>query len=219
MPAIVRALERGSRAGRRQLIDLGEGLRNQRITLGLSQRVVASACGISRSRYTRMEGGTVESLGVLELARLASILGLDSVVRLYPGGLSIRDSGHARRLQAFLSLLAPPLRHRIEVPLPPSSGIPERRAWDAVLLGRGERTTIELEMRLRDVQATRRRHELKRRDDPSEHFLMLIADTRHNRRVLAEFEDLFADLPKLRPSLVRAALQAGRHPPTGFMLL
>ena len=95
----------------------------------------------------------------------------------------------------------------------------ERRAWDACIYGLGERTAIELEMRLRDVQAVRRRYELKRRDDPPEHFLLLIADTRHNRRVLAEFGDLFQDLPRLRPSVVRACLAAGRHPPTGLLLV
>jgi hypothetical protein len=88
-----------------------------------------------------------------------------------------------------------------------------------VIFGSSERTAIELEMRLRDVQAMRRRHELKRRDDPTEHFLLLVADTRHNRRVLAEFEDLFADLARLRPSIVRTALNAGRHPSTGLLLV
>jgi hypothetical protein len=33
---------------------------------------------------------------------------------------------------------------------------------------------------LRDVQAVRRRHELKRRDDPTDSFVLLLADTRHN---------------------------------------
>ena len=92
-----------------------------------------------------------------------------------------------------------PLSFRIEVPLPSGSERWERRAWDAMLYGLGERTAIELEMRLRDVQAVRRRHELKRRDDPTEHFLLLVADTRHNRRVVAEFAELFA-APRLRPS-------------------
>ena len=83
----------------------------------------------------------------------------------------------------------------------------------------GGRTAIELEMRLRDLQAMRRRHELKRRDDPTEQFLLLVADTGHNRRVLAEYADLFGDLPRLRPSVVRKALERGRHPPTGMLLV
>ena len=74
-------------------------------------------------------------------------------------------------------------------------------------------------MRLTDVQAMRRRVDLKRRDDPTESFLLLIADTRSNRRVLAEFGGLFADLPRLPSSVVRDALAAGRHPPGGLMLV
>jgi hypothetical protein len=81
------------------------------------------------------------------------------------------------------------------------------------------RTAIELEMRLRDIQAVRRRIDLKRRDDPTEHFLLLVADTRTNRRILSEFDRLFADLPRLRPTAVKAALQAGRHPGTGIVLV
>ncbi len=74
-------------------------------------------------------------------------------------------------------------------------------------------------MRLRDGQAAERRINLKRRDDPTDQFLLLVADTRTNRRVLAEYPDLFADLPRLRQSNVIAALQAGRHPPTGLALV
>lgn len=88
-----------------------------------------------------------------------------------------------------------------------------------MLFGLGMRTAIELEMRLRDVQALRRRIDLKRRDDPTERFILVIADTRANRRVLAEFGSLFEDLPRLRPSDVRAALSRGEHPPTGLLLI
>lgn len=74
-------------------------------------------------------------------------------------------------------------------------------------------------MQLRNVRARRRRHHLKRRDDPMEHFLLVIAGSRHNRRIVAEVPELFADLPRLRGSAVRAALQAGSHPPTGLLFL
>jgi hypothetical protein len=74
-------------------------------------------------------------------------------------------------------------------------------------------------MRLRDVQAARRRIELKRRDDPTDAFLLLVADTRLNRRVMAEFPELFEELPRLRPSGVRSALEAGALPTTGLLLV
>ena len=93
------------------------------------------------------------------------------------------------------------------------------RAWDGMLFGRGERTALELEMRLYDAQAVERRVELKRRDDPTEHFLLLIAATRTNRRVLAAFPGLFVDLPRLKLAAIRAALAAGRHPGTGMVLV
>ncbi len=77
---------------------------------------------------------------------------------------------------------------------------------------------MEFESRLSDVQELTRRHNLKRRDDAAQHFLLVVADTDHNRRVLREFATLFSELPRLRTARVLAQLRAGHHPPTGFML-
>lgn len=203
----------------RQLVALGDELRERRLELALTQQHVASASGISRSAISRTEAGKAAHLTVVELAVVASVLGLDSVVRGYPGGTAVRDAGQSSELQSFLHMAAPPLRYRIEVPLPIVADRPERRAWDAVLFGHGERTAIELEMRLRDIQGQRRRIGLKRRDDPTERFLLLVADTRGNRRVLSEFEALFADLRRLRSDVVELALRSGEHPPTGMLLI
>ncbi|MEO6349652.1 MAG: hypothetical protein ABIP53_03285 [Candidatus Limnocylindrales bacterium] len=68
------------------------------------------------------------------------------------------------------------------------------------------------------MQATTRRHNEKRRDDPIDHFLLVVADTRHNRRVMAEFASLLGDLPRLRTATVLQLLQDGKHPPTGWIL-
>ena len=165
------------------------------------------------------------SRGERRTCRLASstgsllCLGWHRRYRVYPDGVPVRDAGHATRLQKLLELVCEPLTFRIEVPLPVVEGRSERRAWDAVLFRGPERCTVELEMRLRDVQEVRRRIDLKRRDDPTEAFLLLVADTRHNRRVVAELKGLFADLPMLRPSHVRAALAAGRLPSTGLLFV
>ncbi len=79
------------------------------------------------------------------------------------------------------------------------------------------RTGIELEARVRDVQAVTRRHALKRRDDPVDSFLLVLADTRSNRRVMDVYGDLLRHLPRLRTANVLAALRAGEHPPTGLI--
>lgn len=81
------------------------------------------------------------------------------------------------------------------------------------------RTAVELEMRLRDGQAAERRINLKRRDDPTDRFLLLVADTRTNRRVLAEHPDLFLELERVRLPVVIRALEAGEHPPTGLVMI
>jgi hypothetical protein len=119
----------------------------------------------------------------------------------------------------FLNHVRAPLSYRLEVPLPALPDRPEQRAWDAVIGGAGTRTAVELEMRLRDSQALERRLNLKRRDDPTEAFVLVVADTRTNRRILAEHMDLFGDLPRLRPSRVNAVLRAGQHPPSGILLV
>jgi hypothetical protein len=105
------------------------------------------------------------------------------------------------------------------VPLPQRQDRSELRAWDAVIFGHDQRTAIELESRLTDIQATTRRHNLKRRDDAVDHFVLVIASTRHNRRVLREFAELFEGLPHMRTASALKALRAGRHPGTGYILV
>lgn len=219
MPSAIRAIDRGARLADRQRREVGEEFRERRLQLDLSQEQVALACQLSRVHYGQVENGRVAKLTVLEVNRIAAVLGLRASLRLYPAGLPVRDVAHASRLQRFLKPVSPPLSYRAEVPLPAVADRVDQRAWDAVLFGGGARTAIELEMRLRDVQALIRRIDLKRRDDPTESFVLLIAGTRTNRRVLAEFSGLFVDLPRHRPSKVRAVLESGRHPPTGLLLI
>jgi transcriptional regulator with XRE-family HTH domain len=219
MTASVRQIDRADRRTRRQLIDVGDEFRERRLQLALSQSSVAAACHMSRNHYGQIERGQARHTTLLELNRIGAALGLSGGLRYYPTDVAIRDAGQAKRLLGLLAVARPPLQFRHEVALPRRDGAPEWRAWDAVLFGEGRRTTIELEMRLRDVQALRRRIDLKRRDDPAQAFLLAIADTDHNRRVLREFESFFADLPRLRPSVVAVALAAGRHPPSGIVLV
>jgi transcriptional regulator with XRE-family HTH domain len=207
-----------ARLARRQAVEIGDEFRERRLTLATSQGHAAAAAGLSRTRFGVIERGST-SLTVDELNRIAAVLGLTPSIRVYPDGVPVRDAGHAARLQRFLEPVHEPVTYRVEVPLPVVEGRPERRAWDAVLFRGRDRCPVELEMRLRDVQAVRRRIDLKRRDDPTESFLLLVADTRNNRRVLNEFATLFADLPRLRPTQVRAALAEGRLPPTGILLV
>jgi hypothetical protein len=186
----------------------------------MSQVILGKAVGLSQPQISRIERAQLRSLSVLDASRTAGVLGLELVMRLYPGGTPLRDAGHVDRLRRILKHVRTPLRYRIDVPLPQRPDQPmEQRGWDAMLYGRARRTGIELEMRLRDAQATIRRHGMKLRDDPVDGFLLVLADTRTNRRVYASNADLWPDLPRLRTSRVLAGLEAGEHPPSGIVFI
>ena len=120
----------------------------------------------------------------------------------------------------MLNCVVAPLVYAREVVLPSTQRNPyEQRAWDAEITGLAERTTIELEMRVTDAQSLERRVNLKRRDDPSEHFMLLLADTHHNRRVLREHPTFFPALKRMTFTALSKLLAAGKHPPDCLVLV
>ena len=214
-----RLLYRARQRARRIHADLATEFRRLRVESGISQRELGRRLGVSADKIWKVEHERLPSLSIVDACEMGVLLGLDVSVRAYANGVRLRDAGQAPRLLNLLSNVGAPLVYRTDVPLPRRDDAQELRAWDAIVHGRDERTAIELESRLMDVQATTRRHNLKRRDDPVDHFLLVVADTKHNRRVLAQFADLLPDLPRLRTASVLAALRAGRHPGTGLVLL
>lgn len=210
---------RGSKRARRILGELASEIREARLHAGISQAEAGRRAGLSADKVWKVEHEALKTLAFSDACRLAAVLGLDVSVRLYPNGAPIRDAGQTSRLMKLLVNVAQPLNYRTDAPLPAKESAVELRASDALITGSNERTGLELESRLTDLQATIRRQNLKRRDDPVDHFLMVIADTRHNRRVVDDYAELLAGLPRLDTADVINLLAMGRHPPTGWMLL
>jgi hypothetical protein len=78
---------------------------------------------------------------------------------------------------------------------------------------------VEAETRITDGQALERKLALKVRDDPEGHLVLLVADTRTNRRALL---GLRAGLRTMLPGSARevlTALGAGREPPASAILM
>lgn len=195
---------------------VGDEFREARLQAGLTQRQVGAAVGLSASEVSRIELGQAHHAPFGTLVLVAAALGLDLPLRAFPAGDPIRDIAQLTLLAKLRARLAPSLRWRTEVPL----AIPgDRRAWDAVIEGRGWRLPIDAESRLRDVQAVSRRVALKRRDDQSEMVILLVADTRHNRRVLRlAGPDLAAEFPIAgAPALI--ALAKGELPTASAIVL
>jgi hypothetical protein len=147
---------------------------------------------------------------------MAAVLGLQLSVRLYPAGRPLRDEAHLALLERLRLRLGPGLTWRIETPVP----IPgDLRAWDASIDGKEWTLFVDAETRIRDVQALERRTALKRRDTETDRVLLLIADTRSNRAVLASLGSPLVERPLAGPAILEA-LGSGRDPGgSGVVLL
>lgn len=201
---------------RRALARLGEEFRDARLTAGLTQRQVGAAAGISHAQISRIELGRAPNVPFATLAVIAAVLGLDLPLRTFASGDPIRDAAQVALLARFRAVLPGHLAWHSEVPLALAG---DRRAWDGEVRGVGWRLPVDAETRLRDVQAFARRAALKRRDDGDPTVVLLVADTRHNRRVLRlAAADLAAAFP-LPGSIALATLSEGKLPSASAIVL
>jgi hypothetical protein len=149
-----------------------------------------------------------------------AVVGLELAVRAYPAGDPIRDRAQLGLLERIRSKLHPELRWRVEVPLPLDGDL---RAWDAEVrgtVGPQWRVRFEAETNISDGQALERRLALKMRDDPAGHTVLLIADTRANRRAISRLREGLRGLLPLDARPILSALAGGRDPGgSGIVLL
>jgi transcriptional regulator with XRE-family HTH domain len=182
---------------------------------GVSRETVARACGLSRTIVERIETGSRPTT-IHEFAAFGAVVGLEVRLRAFPAGDPIRDAGQARLLARLKVRLHPSLGWATDVSLPIEGDL---RALDALIRGLDWRLAVEAETTLDDIQALERRLALKRRDGEIDHFILLVADTRRNRRALASASAAFADLP-MRTREILAALRDGRDPEaSGIVIL
>lgn len=176
---------------------------------GLSLADVGSAVGLSASMASRIERGQVPDVGVIRLAAMLSVVGLDLSARAYPGGSPMRDVGHADLLGRFRSGLHPSLRWSIEVPLP---RLGDPRAWDGFVRAPDWRYGAEAETHPTDGQALARRLELKVRDGGVDGVILILPATRHTRAFLAAAGELLAPVFPIRGTRALELLRAGVDP-------
>ena len=185
-----------------------------RLAAGLSIADLGRAVGLSRSATSRALAGR-RPMSVEDFAVLGAAVGLDTRLRAYPAGDPIRDAASQRLLERLRVRLHPGLGWRTEVPLPIEGDF---RAWDALITGRGWRCAVEAETVLDDLQALERRLALKRRDGGIDQVILLVSDTRRNRRALAAAPAGFASAV-LTPRAALAALGEGRDPGASALIL
>ena len=150
--------------------------------------------------------------GLEFLGAYCAVVGLDLALRAFPAGDPIRDRAQLALLERFRARLHPSLRWRTEVPLPLDRDL---RAWDAEVTGRQPepwRARVEAETRISDGQALERRLSLKDRDDPDGHLILLLSDTRANRRALVTLRPGLEQLLPLGTREILQAMKAGHDP-------
>ncbi len=213
MPTRERPPDRGRRRTRDAFRRLGLDHRQARVGAGLSLRQVAAACAASHQLLSRFERGELVRVSIDEVGAWCAVVGLDLAIRSYPAGDPIRDRAQLALLERLRTRLHPSLRWRTEAALPIEGDL---RAWDAEITGRNPapwRARVEAETRISDGQALERRLGLKLRDDPAGHLILLVADTRTNRRALAS---LGVGLDHLVPTRTRGdgCAECGQGPGT-----
>jgi transcriptional regulator with XRE-family HTH domain len=210
MATVDRAQARGDRQARKLLRAIGTELRDIRLAAGLSQRHVAHAAGLNQSRISRTERAERLPARIDELAARCATLGLRLSLKVYPDGSPVRDEAQLRLLERVRARVDGRFRWRSEVPI---GGDGDMRAWDVRLDGPGS-IGIDAETRLYDIQAVQRRCETKARDGGVDRLVLVVASTRRNRRVPAEYrEALRSTFPADTPEIM-AALRQGRLPPS-----
>jgi hypothetical protein len=178
------------------------------------------ASGASYPQIWRFERGELERLIVPELGAWFAVVGLDLNMRAFPTGDPIRDRAQLALLERLRVRLPQSIRWRTEVPLPIDGDL---RAWDAEIGGREPRpwrTRVEAETRIADGQALERKLALKLRDDPGGHLILLVSDTRTNRRALVTLGSGLREMLPIGAREILGALDAGREPPgSGIVML
>jgi hypothetical protein len=165
--------------------------------------------GISPSMVSRTETGHVPDVGIVRMATMLSVVGLELWARAYPGGTPVRDAAHAELLARFRARLHPSLGWDHEVPLP---RIGDLRGWDGFVHGRSWRYGVEAETHPTDGQALTRRIQPKIRDGDVDGVILVLAATRHTRAFLAAAADLLAPLFPVRGPRALQLLHVGIDP-------
>lgn len=227
MPVRQRRVDRGVARGRAIVFALCSELETGRVGAGLSFSDLGAAVGLSGQQAARICRGQSKDVSIVRLSGLLAAVGLDLSARAFPGGLPVRDAAHISLLARFRARIPATVAWHAESPVVGSTssshesspGVLDRRAWDAVIEGAGWRVGVEAETGLSDLQALERRIALKQRDGDVVAVLLVVNDTAHNRRIVA---DAGARLREQFPGTAHMAfrlLAAGEPPAKNTILV
>lgn len=192
-------------------------IRTARLGAGLSIRDAAASIGMSAAAFWRIEHNAVSTVSVRSLELASAAVGLSLSMRAYPVADPVRDAAHLALLGRMRARLPPGAPWHTEVPMPIAGDL---RALDARTELQGSWIGFEAETRVIDIQAVQRKALLKERDAHLGRIMLLVADTRANRAVIAANREALRGSFPLDTRAILAALSAGQVPPAdGIVIL
>jgi transcriptional regulator with XRE-family HTH domain len=209
MTSRTRAAAAARHAWERTARELGDELRTGRHILGVTQREIGAAIGVSGAEVCRRELGHSRRLNGQKLAVHAAAVGLKLVVKLYPLGGGVRDAAQARYIAAFVARVGRPWSVTLEAPIPIAGDL---RAVDVLLISERARISVEVITRLADLQAQVRAAQLKARDIGATRLILVIAGTHANRSALSAARITLVPAFDLDSRRLLADLAMGRDP-------
>ena len=210
--------ERGRQRGRAVAARLISELVATRHTLNLSQRALGRELRRSQTAVARLEHLTrIDRVSFVDVAEIASILGLELGAALHALGDPLRDRGHQALIRRFRALLAATIKVVAEVPLPNAG---DRRSWDLLLRSVGQLVGVEAETRVRDIQALVRRIRERELDGGVDQIVLVLAESAFNRRLLPELLEALGPRFATPPRNLLRSLRAGQPlPGSGVVLI
>ena len=208
--------QRGHRRGDEALRRLVSELRDERRVAGLSQAELAAELHWSQTEISRLERNLYPAIALVRLAEIAAALGLELSAGLHRNGDGLRDRGQQAVASRLLAIVAPVIKRWREVPLPNHG---DRRSWDVLLRLGSTLIGVEIETRIRDMQALVRKIRERERDGGVDHVLLVLADSAHNRALVDELREALGPRFSTSPRLLLRALRTGTEIPGSGVIL
>lgn len=216
---LIRGRRRGATLNARILRELLDA----RVLLGISQRTLAQELGCSQANLWRMEANKSE-VTITRLSEMASLLGLELSMGLHELGDPLRDKGQQVVGKRFEGLLSTNWFVTSEALLPMPGDL---RSWDKLLRLRPTKDAaaarhlvgVDLESRIRDIQALVRRTRLRERDGGVDRILMVCSDSATNRRLVAQLREALGPEYATTPRAILRALRDGTELPGSGVIL
>jgi hypothetical protein len=192
-----------------------------RAASGTSYSAIARALRLSPEQVARIMQGRSPETSIVRASQILEAVGLELSARAFPGGMPVRDAGQVPLLGRLRSRIQLSLRWTDEVPVVGIfvPGRTDLRAWDAGIDGSGVRVRIDAETHVGDLQAVERRVALKQRDGKELCVILLLADTKHHRTLLAGAGEAIKGRFPISQRAALAALRAGKSPGGNALVL